>query len=107
MRDATEIIIRPLLTEKSVELQRLNKFTFEVAMDATKVEIQHAIEILGELRHDHVSGVLKVNTIVVKGKTRRTRRGRPGRTSDWKKAVVTLKPDWNFQGMLGQAFETA
>src|SRR5438552_16002977 len=100
MRDATEIIIRPLLTEKSVGLQRLNKFTFEVALNATKIEIQHAIEILGDCydKRAHLSGVAKVNTILVKGKTRRTRRGRPGRSSDWKKAVVTLKPDWRLQG---------
>jgi large subunit ribosomal protein L23 len=106
MRDATEIIIRPLLTEKSVELQRLNKFTFEVAINATKVEIQRAIEVLGDCRAGTESGVLKVNTLVVKGKARRTRRGKTGRTADWKKAVVTLKPDWTLKGMLGQAFET-
>jgi len=108
MRDATEIIIRPLLTEKSVELQRLGKFTFEVALDATKIEIRHAIEVLGNCydANQHQSGVAQVNTILVKGKTRRTRRGRPGRTSDWKKAVVTLKEGWAFGGMLGQAFET-
>jgi len=106
MRDATEIIIRPLLTEKSIELQRLNKFTFEVAVDATKVEIQRAIEILGDCKEGHESGVLKVNTLVVKGKARRTRRGKTGKTADWKKAVVTLKGDWQLKGMLGQAFET-
>jgi ribosomal protein L23 len=42
----------------------------------------------------------------VKGKARRTRRGKTGRTTDWKKAVVTLKPDWSLKGLLGQAFET-
>src|SRR5205823_588444 len=68
MRDATEIIIRPLLTEKSILLQRLNKFTFEVARDATKIEIQRAIEVLGDCKNDRESGVLKINTLVVKGK---------------------------------------
>ena len=106
MRDATEIIIRPLLTEKSVELQRLNKFTFEVALDATKIEIQHAIELLGAGKRDHESGVLKVNTIMVKGKPRRGRRGRSVTSPAWKKAVVTLKPSFALGGMLGQAFET-
>jgi large subunit ribosomal protein L23 len=108
MRDATQIIIRPLLTEKSTELQRLNKFTFEVAKDATKIEIQRAVEILGDCRQETatgtVSGVLKVNTILVKGKIRRTRRG-TGRTPDWKKAVVTLKEDFKLGGLLGQAYE--
>ena len=99
MKDATEIIIRPLLTEKSVFLQRLNKFTFEVAKDATKVEIQKAVESLGRCEVD------KVNTLVVKGKVRRTRRG-TGRTPDWKKAIITLKDGESLGGLLGEAFET-
>ena len=99
MKDATEVIIRPLLTEKSTFLQRLNKYTFEVAKDATKVDIQKAIEQLGRCE------VEKVNTLVVKGKVRRTRRG-TGRTADWKKAVVTLKDGETLGGVLGQAFET-
>lgn len=98
MKDATEVIIRPLLTEKSTFLQRLNKFTFEVAKDATKVEIQKAIETLGRCE------VEKVNTLVVKGKLRR-RGNRIGRTSDWKKAVVTLKEGQALGGVLGQAYE--
>jgi large subunit ribosomal protein L23 len=100
MKDPTEVIIRPLLTEKSTELQRLNKFTFEVARDATKVEIQKAIESLGKC------SVAKVNTLTVKGKVRRTRRG-TGRTAAWKKAVVTLPAGEALGGMLGQAFEAA
>src|SRR3712207_5990213 len=99
MRDATQIILRPLLTEKSTFLQRLNKFTFEVAKDATKIEIRHAIETLGRCE------VEKVNTLVVKGKVRRTRRG-TGRTPDWKKAVVTLREGQALGGVLGEAFET-
>lgn len=98
MKDATQIIIRPLLTEKSVMIQRLNKFTFEVAKDATKIEIQKAIESLGRCE------VEKVNTLVVKGKVRRTRRG-TGRTPDWKKAIVTLRDGQALGGVLGQAFE--
>jgi large subunit ribosomal protein L23 len=98
MRDETQIIIRPLLTEKSTFLQRLNKFTFEVAKDATKIEIEKAVESLGRCQ------VEKVNTLVVKGKVRRTRRG-TGRTPDWKKAVVTLKEGETLGGLLGQAFE--
>jgi len=98
MKDATEVIIRPLLTEKSTFLQRLNKFTFEVAKDATKVEIQKAIESLGRCE------VEKVNTLVVKGKVRR-RGNRIGRTANWKKAVVTLKEGQALGGVLGQAYE--
>jgi large subunit ribosomal protein L23 len=99
MKDATQVIIRPLLTEKSVELQRLGKYTFEVAIDSTKIEIEKAIEILGRCE------VEKVNTITVKGKIRRTRRG-TGRTPDRKKAIVTLKAGQALGGVLGQAFET-
>ncbi len=98
MRDATQIIIRPLLTEKSTYLQRLGKFTFEVAKDATKIEIQNAIESLGRCE------VEKVNTLIVKGKIRRTRRG-TGKTPDWKKAVVTLREGETLGGVLGEAFE--
>jgi large subunit ribosomal protein L23 len=98
MKDATEVIIQPLLTEKSVGLQRLGKYTFKVAIDATKIEIEKAIQALGRCE------VEKVNTIVVKGKIRRTRRG-TGRTPDWKKAVVTLKEGQALGGVLGQAFE--
>jgi large subunit ribosomal protein L23 len=100
MKDPTEIIIRPLLTEESVLAQRLNKFVFEVAKTATKIEVQRAIESLGKCE------VEKVNTLVVKGKHRRTRRG-IGRTADWKKAIVTLKEGQVMGGVLGQAFETA
>jgi large subunit ribosomal protein L23 len=99
MKDETQIILRPLLTEKSTFLQRLNKYTFEVAINANKIEIQKAIESLGRCQ------VEKVNTLVVKGKIRRTRRG-TGRTSDRKKAVVTLKEGQTLGGLLGQAFET-
>jgi large subunit ribosomal protein L23 len=98
MKDPTEIIIRPLLTEKTTELQRMNKFTFEVALDATKIEIEKAIEALGRCE------VEKVNTLIVKGKVRRTRRG-VGRTANWKKAMVTLREGQTMGGLLGQAFE--
>lgn len=98
MKDPTQIILRPLVTEKSVSLQREGKFTFVVTMDATKVDIHRAIESLGKCR------VLSVNTLVVKGKLRRTRRG-SGRTPNWKKAIVTLHQGEAMGGLLGQAFE--
>lgn len=98
MKDPTTVLIRPLLTEKSVELQRLRKYTFEVDMEATKVDIRRAVETLGQCE------VKSVNTIVVKGKVRRTRRG-TGRTADWKKAIVTLREGSTFGGVLGEAYE--
>jgi large subunit ribosomal protein L23 len=91
MRDPRQILIRPILTEKSVAQTGRRKYTFEVAKVATKVEIRHAVERL-------FSGtrVAAVNTITLHGKGRRLggyrrRAARTeGRTSAWKKAIVTL-----------------
>lgn len=98
MRDPTQILIRPLLTEKSTDLRRLNQYTFQVALDANKIEIRRAVETLGDCE------VEKVNTLIVSGKRRRTRRG-VGRTPDWKKAIVTVKKGQTLGGILGTAFE--
>ena len=98
MRDATQIIVRPLLTEKSVRQQSFDKFTFEVDRTATKIDIQRAVQQLGNCE------VEKVNTLNVKGKTRRTRRGTT-KTAGWKKAVVTLRDGQVMGGVLGEAFE--
>jgi large subunit ribosomal protein L23 len=98
MRDATQVIIRPLLTEKSTRAQQQNKYMFEVAPDANKIEIRRAVEELGKCE------VTQVNTLNVRGKERRTRRG-TGRTADWKKAIVTIKPGQELGGILGTAFE--
>ncbi len=88
MKSPHKVIIRPLLTEKVTKLQEeSNQYAFEVAPDANKIEIRHAIETLWPVR------VLKVRTQVVRGKTvvRSTRSGRfEGRKKNWKKAIVTL-----------------
>ena len=80
---AEEIIIRPIVTEKSNDALQEGKYTFEVNKKATKVEIAKAVEKLFEVK------VLKVNTITVKGKTKRVGY-HVGKTSDWKKAIVTI-----------------
>jgi large subunit ribosomal protein L23 len=98
MRDVNEIIVRPLLTEKSTRAQQQNKYVFEVLPDANKIEIRRAVEELGRCE------VEKVNTLNVRGKRRRTRRG-TGKTADWKKAVVTVKEGQQLGGILGTAFE--
>lgn len=92
MRDARDILIRPLLTEKSVAQASQHKFAFEVAPRANKIEIRRAVEDLFP-----GTRVAKVNTMVVRGKRRRLggygrrRAGRAeGHTSIWKKAIVTL-----------------
>ncbi len=91
MNDPYQVIIRPLLTEKSVAGVEKKKYTFQVAMDANKVDIARAVETL--FRGTKVAGV---NTMHVRGKERRMsgygrRRRRPGRTAAWKKAIVTLR----------------
>ena len=78
-----DIIIAPVVTEKSsTELQN-GKYTFEVNKKATKVEIAKAVEKLFEVK------VLKVNTVSVKGKEKRMG-AHTGMTPDWKKAIVTI-----------------
>ena len=78
-----DAILSPVITEKATLLSEQNKVVFRVANDATKDEIAAAVEALFKVN------VTKVNTLVVKGKTKRFL-GRPGRRSDVKKAVVTL-----------------
>jgi large subunit ribosomal protein L23 len=81
-----EVIKRPLLlTEKGTRLRESeNQYSFEVALKANKVEIKKAIETLFSVKVD------SVNTLIVRGKTKRMGRG-TGQRKNWKKALVTLK----------------
>ena len=78
-----DTILSPVITEKATLLSEQGKIVFRVADDATKDEIAAAVEELFKVK------VTKVNTLVTKGKTKRFK-GRPGRRSDVKKAIVTL-----------------
>ncbi len=78
-----DVILSPVITEKATVLSDQNKVVFRVSEDSTKEEIASAIEELFKVN------VVKVNTLVTKGKTKRFR-GRMGRRSDVKKAIVTL-----------------
>ena len=80
---AEDIIIKPIITEKSNSSIQEGKYTFKVAKKATKVDIKNAVEKLFEVK------VLNVNTTTVKGKEKRVG-VHQGRTSDWKKAIVTI-----------------
>ena len=81
---AQDIIIKPIINEKSNDLLKESKYTFRVAKSANKIEIAKAVEKLFK-----GVKVAKVNTISVRG--RKKRMGRyEGYTSDWKKAIVTL-----------------
>ena len=84
--NARDIILAPVITEKSVAALSEKKYTFRVADGANKIEIAKAVEEIFGVQ------VAKVNTISMKGKHRRMGR-HEGYTSDWKKAVVTLTED--------------
>ena len=78
-----DTILSPVITEKATMLSEHNKVVFRVAQDATKSQIAEAVEALFKVN------VVKVNTLNVKGKTKRFR-GHLGKRSDVKKAIVTL-----------------
>ncbi len=78
-----QTILAPLVTEKATALSEQNQVVFRVPLEATKPEIKAAVEGLFGVT------VRAVNTLVVKGKTKRFK-GRPGQRSDWKKAMVKL-----------------
>ena len=80
---AEDIILAPVVTERSSADMQEGKYTFKVAKKATKVDIKNAVEKLFEVK------VLNVNTMTVKGKEKRVG-VHQGRTSDWKKAIVTI-----------------
>jgi len=82
--DRYDIIRRPVITEKSTLGSEHNQVTFVVAPKASKPQIKRAVEALFDVK------VKKVNTLVLKGKTKRFR-GVPGRRPDTKKAIVTLE----------------
>ncbi len=84
MAEARDIIIRPIVSEKSYRMIEQNRYTFEVAKTASKIEIAKAVEEIFGV------SVTKVNTMRVSGKPRRVRYAL-GYTKAWKKAVVTLK----------------
>ncbi len=86
MKTAHDIIIRPIITEASMDNVQNKKYTFEVMSDATKADIAAAVEELFKV------DVESVNTINMKRKPKRLGYHQ-GYTSEWKKAIVTLKPD--------------
>jgi len=86
MRDPYDIIKTPRITEKGTALaEKGNQYVFEVARNATKIEIKHAVQRIFS------KTVISVNTLNVRGKLKRTRLGKLTTTSAKKKAIVTLK----------------
>lgn len=83
MRTAQDIIVRPIITERSNTDSTIGKYTFQVDKDSTKTEIRQAVEKLFKVK------VLKVNTTNYDGKAKR-QGVHVGKTPSWKKAVVTI-----------------
>ena len=92
---AEDIIVKPIVTEKSNEDIANGKYVFKVNKKATKIDIKNAVEKLFNVK------VLDVNTINVKGKTKRVGRYE-GKTSDWKKAIVVIDTNPTDKEYLGK-----
>ena len=85
MKTAYDIIIRPVISERSMDDAQLRKYTFKVATDANKTQVRHALEEIFDIE------IAKVNVMNVKAKKKRQGRT-SGMTSKSRKAIVTLKP---------------
>ena len=83
--DARDILIRPIVSEKSTDLLQDNKYTFLIPIKANKVQVRQAVEQIFKVK------VKSVNTIRMIGKTKRMGKS-VGKRSDYKKAIVTLVP---------------
>ncbi|HUZ89136.1 MAG TPA: 50S ribosomal protein L23 [Candidatus Acidoferrales bacterium] len=99
-RSPVDVVYGPLVTERTYTLYQSNRYTFRVSTSATKPEIALALE---EQYEGQGIKVVSVNTINVTGKARRSgqSRAKTGRTSNWKKAIVTLAPGQRLEGLFG------
>ena len=86
MKNPHDIIIRPLVTEKTMDLQQERKYTFIVDKRSNKTQIKNALESIFKVK------VEKVNTVNMRGKIKRMGRFE-GKRADWKKAIITLTKD--------------
>ena len=98
MKTAYDIIIKPVITEQSMEETEAKKYVFKVAVDANKIEIKKAVEEIFGVK------VEKVNTIRMEGKEKRQGASPAGRRASYKKAMVKLTADSKtiefFEGMV-------
>lgn len=96
MKSAYDVIIKPVISERSMDIAQENKYTFIVAKNAKKTEIKKAVEEIFDV------DVKKVNTINMDGKVKRLGRN-IGKRADYKKAIITLEEDSKeiefFQGL--------
>lgn len=84
-KNINTILKSPLITEKTSRDSFYRKYAFEVDSCANKIEIKHAVEKIYNVK------VQNVASVIIKGKTKRLRWNQPGKTTAWKKAIVTLK----------------
>ena len=98
MKNAYDVIVKPIITEQSMEATEDKKYVFQVAVDATKIDIKRAVEQIFGVK------VEKVNTINMQGKEKRQGAYPAGRRASWKKAMVKLTADSKsiefFEGMV-------
>ena len=99
-RAASEIVIGPLITERTYQLYTQGRYTFRVSRRASKTEIKLALE---EQYGAQNIKVRDVNTVTMRGKKRRSQRraSSTGHTADWKKAIVTLGEGQKIEGLFG------
>ena len=99
---ASEIVIGPVITERTYLLYTKGRYTFKVLATASKTEIKHALE---EQYESSGIEVKDINTVTMRGKQRsiyrRTGARKIGKTSDWKKAIVTLGEGQKIEGLFG------
>jgi large subunit ribosomal protein L23 len=101
-RAASEIVIGPVITERTYQLYTQGRYTFKVMATASKTEIKKALEEQYETQNIKVRDI---NTVTMRGKKRRSFRrtgaGSVGKTTDWKKAIVTLGEGQKIEGLFG------
>ncbi len=100
-RSASQIVIGPVITERTYQLYVQGRYTFRVSPRASKTEIKKALEEQYESQGIHVK---EINTVSMRGKKRRSMRrlgGPVGRTADWKKAIVRLGEGQKIEGLFG------
>ena len=101
-RSASEVVIGPLITERTYLLYTQGRYTFKVYAHASKTEIKKALEEQYESQNIKVKSI---NTVTIRGKTRRAFRrvgaGAVGKSTDWKKAIVTLGEGQKIEGLFG------
>jgi large subunit ribosomal protein L23 len=87
MKTAHDVIVRPIITERSMDMAANKKYVFKVLKTASKTEIKYAVEEVFKVK------VKDVNTISMPGKKKRLGARKQGTTPAWKKAIVTLSPE--------------